>query len=234
MSGHSRWAQIHRQKGVADAKKGAVFTKLGNVITVAAREGGGGSPDSNFKLRLAIDQARAANMPKENIDRAIKRGTGELSGGQLETVLYEGFGPEGVAVVVECLTDNRNRTSSEIKHIFTKYGGSLGAPNSVMWMFEKLGVLRLAKIDENLELELIDKEAKDIKEEEGGVTIFCEPKNLQAIKKLLEDKKIEVEYAAVDLVAKEKRAAAEEKLKDFFAALDENVDVNDYYTNAEV
>lgn len=233
MSGHSRWAQIHRQKGATDAKKGAVFTKLGNALTIAAREGGS-NPEANFKLRLSIDQARAANMPKENIERAIKRGTGELSGGQLETVTYEGFGPEGVAIVIEALTANRNRTSSEIKHILTKYGGTLGSPNSVMWLFARMGVIRLAKITDELELELIDKGAKDIKEEDDGITIFCEPKNLQALKKFLEDKKIVVEYAAVDLIAKEKKAVAEEKLKDFFAALDENMDVKDYYTNAEL
>ena len=136
MSGHSKWAKIHRQKAVTDAKKGTVFTKHANIITIAARAGGG-DPEMNFKLKLAIEKAKQANMPKDNIDRAIARGTGENDDKKIEEVAYEGFGPGGVAFIIECLTDNRNRTSANIKHIFSLYGGSLGSPNSVLWQFEK-------------------------------------------------------------------------------------------------
>src|SRR3989338_6576729 len=122
MSGHSRWAQIHRQKGVADTKRGALFTRMGNAVTIAAKTGGG-NPETNFRLRLAIDQAKAVNMPKDNIERAIKRGTGELAGGKIEEITYEGFGPGGIAVIVTCLTDNRNRTAAAMKHLFAEHGG---------------------------------------------------------------------------------------------------------------
>src|SRR3989344_404513 len=145
MSGHSKWSQIHRQKGAADAKRGAIFTKLGKNISIAARLGGG-DPATNFRLRLAVDQAKAANMPKDNIDRAIKRGTGEIAGGTIETIAYEGFGPEGSAFIIECLTDNRNRTAANIKHYLTKYGGSLGTPGSVSWQFEQKGIVRVKTV----------------------------------------------------------------------------------------
>jgi len=236
MSGHSKWSKIHRQKGVADAKRGAIFTRLGKAVTIAAREGGG-NPESNFKLRLAMDQARAGNMPKENIERAIKRGTGELKGDQIDEIIYEGFGPDGVAIIIEALTDNRNRTSSEIKHILSKNGGSLGAPNSVMWMFKKKGIIRIKSINDDLELELIDAGAADIVEEEGGVTIYCEAHNLQKIKSLLEEKNIEVEFADVNLIAKEKKEIDDKikgKLERLYETLEESEDVSNYYSNAEI
>jgi len=142
MSGHSKWAQIKRQKGATDQKRGNLFTKLAKGITIAARDGGG-DPASNFKLRLAVDQAKQSNMPKDNIERAIKRGAGELEGGQIEEAIYEGFGPSGVAIIIETLTDNKNRTVSNVKHILTKYGGGLGSSNSVLWQFERKGVVRI-------------------------------------------------------------------------------------------
>lgn len=236
MSGHSKWAQIHRQKGATDAKKGALFTKLGNAISVAAKTAGG-NPETNFKLRLAIDQAKAANMPKENIERSIKRGTGELAGRNLEAVTYEGFGPEGTAFIIECLTDNRNRTSSAIKHILTRCGGSLGGPNSVAWLFKQNGIIRLKEIGEELELELIDAGAQDIQREKDLVVIYTSPNDLKKIKEFLEQKGVKIEYAEIEQVAKEKKLVAEdqkEKIEKLFAELDDNEDINNYYTNAQI
>lgn len=235
MSGHNKWSKIHRQKSAADNKRGAVFTKLGNAITVAAKSGGG-DPDSNFKLRLAIDQAKAVSMPKDNIERAIKRGTGELEGGAIEELTYECFAPDGVAFIVEALTDNRNRTGSDVKHIFTKHGGSLGAPGSVAWMFEQKGIIRIAKIDEELELELIDQGVVDIKKDEEGVSLFTEPNDLKKVKDFLELKKIETLYAEVEQIPKELKETDEVlkvKIQKIVEALDENEDVSNYYTNAD-
>lgn len=136
MSGHSHWAGIKHRKGLNDVKRGKVFTKFGKLITIAAREGGG-NPESNLKLKFAIEQARAANMPKENIERAIKRGTGELKGGTLEEIIYEAYGPGGIMMIIKTVTDNKNRTVSEVKSILSDFGGKLGGPGSVMWNFEK-------------------------------------------------------------------------------------------------
>ncbi|NUM25923.1 MAG: YebC/PmpR family DNA-binding transcriptional regulator [Candidatus Buchananbacteria bacterium] len=237
MSGHSKWHQIHRQKGVADAKRGAIFTKLGNNITVAAKLGGG-DPDSNFRLRLAIDQAKAANMPKDNIERAIKRGTGELNDGKkIETVNYEGYGPDATAFIIEALTDNRNRTSSNIKHILNKAGGLLAGPNSVAWMFEQKGVIRIKNLAEDLELPLIDAGAQDIVKEDGGVTIYTDPSSLKKVKELLEQHGVEIDYAETEQVAKDKKAVSEEqkeKIQKLFDDLDNDEDVSNYYTNAEI
>src|SRR3989344_7321992 len=236
MSGNSKWAQIHRQKGAADTKRGALFTKLGNSITIAAKAGGG-DVESNFRLRLVIDQARAANMPKDNIERAIKRGTGELAGEKIEAVTYEGFGPGGTAFIIECLTSNRNRSSATIKHVLTKYGGSLGGPNSVSWLFEQKGIIRVKKLDENLELELIDVGARDIVREPDNVAIYTAPNDLKKVKDFLEKQGVASEYAEVEFVAKEKKAVAEnqkEKIQKFSEELDDSEDVNNYYTNAEI
>ncbi|MDX9893623.1 MAG: YebC/PmpR family DNA-binding transcriptional regulator [Patescibacteria group bacterium] len=237
MSGHSKWAQIHRQKGVADIKRGAVFTKLGKAVTIAAKLGGG-DPESNFRLRLAIDQAKAANMPKDNIERAIKRGTGELDDGKkIEAVTYEGFGPEATAFIIEALTDNRNRTSAAIKHILNKYGGGLGGPNSVSWMFEPRGIIKINKIDETLELELIDRGVEDIVKESDGITLQTQTDNLKKIKDYLENKNITIEYAENELVAKDQKTLnpeQQEKIQKLFEELEDNEDVNNYYTNAQI
>ena len=235
MSGHSKWAQIHRQKGTADTKRGALFTKMGNAITIAAKLGGG-NPETNFRLRLAIDQAKVINMPKDNIDRAIKRGTGELGGGTIESVTYEGFGPGGIAFIIETLTSNRNRTSANIKHTLTKYGGSLGTPNSVRWFFGQKGIIRIEKIDENLELELIDAGAEDIVTDSDGVAVYTQPNDLKKIKDRLEARGIKTEYAEIEWVAKEKKEAAGQKetLEKIFDELETDEDVSNYYTNAEV
>ena len=194
MSGHSKWAQIKRKKGVADVKKGAMFTRLGREIAIAAREGGG-DPDANFALRLAVDKARTSNMPKENIERAIKRGTGELNeGGQLEEVMYEGYGPGAAALLVQVLTDNRNRAASEVRHIFTRGGGNLAAANAVAWMFEKKGVITIegVKNPDDLELELIDAGADDFKADGNVLEVYCAPEHLKALREALEKRKIPI------------------------------------------
>ena len=236
MSGHSKWATTHRQKAVADTKRGFTFTKLGKAITIAAKLGGG-DLSTNFRLRLAIDKAKSASMPKENIERAIKRGTGESADGQIESLAYEGFGPHGVALILECLTDNRNRTASEIKHLFSKSGGSLGSPNSVSWMFNQKGVIRIDKMTDELELELIDAGVSDIVKEDNGVTIYCEMGDLKKIKDWLEEKIIEVSYAQIEWVAKEKKILTDEQqidLENFFSLLEENEDIDNHYSNAEI
>jgi YebC/PmpR family DNA-binding regulatory protein len=235
MSGHSKWATTKRAKAVVDAKRGATFTKLANLIIMNAKKGG--DPVTNFSLRLAIDRARAANMPKDNIERAIKRGTGELAGAAIEELIYEGIGPAQSQFIVRCLTDSRNRAASLIRHIFDKVGGSLSA---VMWNFELKGVImvsasEVAKINfDELELELIDAGASDIINEAEGLTIYSDTANLQAIKKLLEEKAVAVESSEIEYVAKEKRELTEEeqeKIERFIEALDECDDVADYYSN---
>lgn len=237
MSGHSKWATTHRQKELVDAKRGAIFTKFANIITIAARKGG--DPNANPSLRAAIDRARDVSMPKDNIERAIKKGTGELGGAVVEELFYEGILPGGVQVVVKCLTDNKNRSGSTVRHLFTKNGGAFGA---VLWNFSQLGVIRIAieqlaekKIGhEDLELELIDQNILDFKKEEEGITICTEIKDLQTVNDFLEGKGLEIESAEIEYVAKDKVSVSdEEKLKmdKFMEELDDNEDVNDYYTN---
>jgi YebC/PmpR family DNA-binding regulatory protein len=238
MSGHSKWSTIKRQKAAADAKRGAVFTKLGNLITVAAREKGG-NPETNFSLRMAIEKAKAANMPKDNIERAIKRGTGELGGDAIEELIYEGFGPAKSQFIIKCLTDNKNRSAAVVRHIFTKYGGSLGA---VSWNFEQKGVIRIANVElrmsneelDNFELELIDAGAQDILKEEEGITIYTDIKDLQKVKQFLDSKNIKVESAEIEYIAKEDLEVSgedKEKVEKFIEELEELEDVADYYTN---
>lgn len=238
MSGHSKWAQIHRQKSAADAKKGALFTKLGNAITLAAKTGGG-NPETNFKLKLAIDQAKAANMPKDNIERAIKRGTGEIAGGPIEELRYEGFGPGGVALIIDCLTDNRNRTLGEIKHLLSKHGGNLAGPNSVAWQFKNNGVIRITKQSdrdkEEMELDVIESGAKDFEWEDDFLVIYTEPQDLKSVEQNLEKAGYKIDYAENEMIPKEKiKVENHETLEKLYAALDENPDVNNYYTNAEI
>lgn len=237
MSGHSKWATTHRQKEVADAKRGAIFTKLGNIITIAARQGG--DPNANPSLRAAIDRAKAASMPKDNIERAIKKGTGELVGEQVEELFYEGVLPGGVQVVVRCLTDNKNRSGSTVRHSFTKNGGSFSA---VMWNFSQFGVIRVASSEisdkslsnESLELELIDQGIVDFVKEPEGITVYTEVKDLQKIHDFLEAKGLTLEASGLEYVAKEKiklAADSEDKMDKFFEELEDNEDVSEYYTN---
>ena len=197
MAGHSKWAQIKRKKGAADAKRGQLFTKLARAITVAARDGGG-DPDGNPALALAIQKARDASMPKDNIERAIAKGTGADSDADAyEAVVYEGYGPGGVAILVEALTDNRNRTGSEVRHAFTKYGGNLGEPGSVAWTFEKKGeiVVDGSRYSEDDLLPAIDAGAEDVREEEGKLRVICDLHDLTAVREALEGESIEFESA---------------------------------------
>lgn len=237
MSGHSKWATTKHKKAAKDAKRSAVFTKFGNLISIAAR--GGGDPESNFSLRLAIEKAKGANMPKDNIERAIKRGTGELGGDAIVERTYEVFGPSGIAIVVEAATDNQNRTTADIRHALSKHGGSLGAPNSSLWQFDRKGVIRLAEgaeISEDAELELIEAGADDIAQEDGATVIYTQPEAFQKAKEETEKLGLAIDNADVELVAKEPikvEESVKEKLEKLFEALDDLDDVSTFYSNAD-
>ena len=238
MSGHSKWAQIKRQKGAADIKKGAAFTKLANAVTIAAREGGG-DPMMNFKLRLAIEKARGANMPKENIERAIKRGTGELGGAALETVVYEGFGPGQTALAIEALTDNRNRTAQTVKFLLAKYGGSLGSPGSVGWMFSRRGIIHLIKpkeYNEEKELYLIEQGVDDIMDEDSELVIFCAPEKTVELKEKLAKNNWNILSGDIEFWPNAPMPFPEgsdgEKMSNLITALEDDEDVQNVATSA--
>ncbi|MEK7648767.1 MAG: YebC/PmpR family DNA-binding transcriptional regulator [Patescibacteria group bacterium] len=234
MSGHSKWATTKRAKAVVDAKRATVFTRLANAITLAAREKGG-DPTTNFSLRLAIEKARGSNMPKENIERAIKRGTGEGGGVQPEEIIYEGYGPGGVAILVHTLTDNRNRTVSEIKHIFSSNGGNLGSANSVGWMFEKQGVLGISQLPtEEQELALIECGVNDIQKNGDEVTLITSPQDLQKARACVEQFGIPLVFAEFDYRATTTASLCQtdkERLEVLCNELDGLDDVTDYYSN---
>jgi YebC/PmpR family DNA-binding regulatory protein len=190
MSGHSKWAQIKRQKGVADARRGQLFTKLAREIIVAVRQGGA-NLDGNFQLRLAVQKARDNNMPSDNIERAIKRGSGETGAAALTEVQFEGYGPSGIAVLVEALTDNRNRTVQDVRRLFTRHGGNLGESGCVSWLFESRGVITVesnAADAEEIVLRAIDAGAEDVKTENGYVEIYTQPQDLEKVRKVIEEK----------------------------------------------
>jgi YebC/PmpR family DNA-binding regulatory protein len=199
MSGHSKWSTIKRKKGAADARRGQLFTRLAREISIAARQGGG-DPDTNFRLRLAIDRARANNMPKDNIERAIQKGTGEGKdgGAQIEEVMYEGYAPHGVAMLIECVTDNRNRAVAEIRHTLTRFGGSMGETGSVSWQFTRMAYFSfpLADYDEDRIFELaVEGGADDVTFDDGVVEIIGEVENFKAINDELETANIEADEA---------------------------------------
>lgn len=197
MSGHSKWASIKHQKGVADARRGQLFTKLTREIIVVVREGGN-NPESNFRLRLAIQKARDSNMPTDNIERAIKRGSGELGGAILVELVLEGYGPSGIAIMVEALTDNRNRTVQEVRNAFTKSGGSLGENGCVSWIFDAKGLItvKTGSLDaDELALSAIDAGADDVKVEGDYVEIYTQPEDMLAVRATLEEKKIPIDSA---------------------------------------
>jgi len=188
MSGHSKWSQIKRQKGVADIKRGTIFSRLGNAITLAAKRGGG-NPTANFTLRMAIEKARTANMPKENIERAVKRGAGELGGAQIEEVIYEGIGPSGIGIIIEVATDNKNHASATIKNTLSQYGGKLASSGAVTYQFQRMGKLVIdpaGKSAEEIELNIIDAGAQDFEEEGELVVCYTRPAELEKVKKMLE------------------------------------------------
>ncbi len=204
MSGHSKWSSIKHQKGVADARRGQLFTKLTREIIVAVREGGS-NPESNFRLRLAVQKARDSNMPLDNIERAIKRGSGELEGVTLVEMTLEGYGPSGAAILVQALTDNRNRTLQDIRNIFSRGGGNLGESGTVTWLFDSKGLIRVETGDldtEELALQAIDAGADDVNVESDCVEIFTKPEELESVRASLEQKEIPVASAELALIPK--------------------------------
>jgi len=235
MSGHSRWSNIKHKKAKQDKKRAKIFSKLTRKITVAAREGGG-DPDKNPDLRSAIEKARDADMPKDNIERAIKKGTGELEGGELEELLLGLYGPGGIAILIEAITDNKNRTLNEIKQILKENDAKLAETDSVRWQFEKKGVIVVQADEEDkeeLELKIIDSGADDLKRNEK-IEVYTKLKDLSEVKKNLEQQEIKIEDTSVDWVAKEESEVDEEKEKELeklFEELDENDAVQDIYSN---
>ena len=239
MSGHSKWSKIKHQKGVDDVKRGNLFTKLTREIIIAAKEGGG-SADTNFRLRLAVQKARDSNMPLDNIDRAIKKGTGELAGGSLIEMTLEGYGPSGMAVLVSALSDNRNRTVQEVRSTFTRHGGSMGESGCVSWIFESRGVINIKaeNVDaDELALTAIDLGAEDVQVESGIVEVYTRPEALEKVRAALEAKNIAIESSELQMVPKtlvkldEKAATQALKLLDKMEEID---DVQNVYSNADI
>ena len=240
MSGHSKWHTIKHKKGALDAKRGKIFTKLIKEITVAARTGGSGDPDSNARLRKAITDAKAQNMPNDTIDRAIKRGTGELEGAQYDEVLYEGYGPNGVAVMVEAMTDNRNRTVAEIRHIFSKNGGNMGESGSVGWMFDKKGYIvvdKAAKGEDELFEIAIEAGADDMQDDGDVFEIFTAPDAFEGVLDAVKKAGIEPQAAEVSMIPqnyiKLEGVEAKQMMK-LYDSLDDNDDVQKVYANFDI
>ena len=237
MSGHSKWSTIKHKKAVQDAKRANVFTKLGNMISVVAREGGG-DLEVNFKLKMVVDKARAVNMPKDNIERAIKRGTGELKdGAQIEEIFYEAYGPGQVAMIIRTATDNTNRTVGDVKHILTKSGGKMVSKGSVGFLFKKVGEISV-KIENNdideIEMQAIDAGADDMQREEDALFIYTKPDELQKVKENLEKSGLQINDAELSFVPVQKATPTEEEKKRYemlLEKLDENDDVVDVYDN---
>jgi YebC/PmpR family DNA-binding regulatory protein len=238
MSGHSKWSQIKRQKGTNDAKRGQLFTRLGREIAVAAREGGG-DVDANFRLRLVVQRARESNMPLDNVERAIKRGIGGGDSGALDEITYEGYGPGGAALLVQVMTDNRNRTVGEVRNVLTKGGGNLGETGSVSWQFQDRGIISVAIRDgnaEDLELAAIDAGAVDVSSDGETLEVLTEPENLEAVRKALDASKADIVNAERGLVPSttitldSRHAATMLRLIDKLEELD---DVQRVYSNVD-
>jgi len=238
MSGHSKWATIKHKKAATDAKRGTLFTKLIKEITVAARSGG--NPDTNPRLRVAIERGKEASMPADNIDRAVKKGTGELEGVSYEDITLEGYGPGGVAFYVEGVSDNKNRTTSEVRTIFTKKGGNMAGAGSVSWMFEKKGYIVISKktIDEDKLMGIVlDAGAEDMVVEEENYAVKTSPTDFYKVKKSLEDNSIKIESAEITLLPKSTvRVVGEDakKVLDLVSALEEHEDVQNVYANFDI
>ncbi len=239
MAGHSKWANIKHRKAAQDKKRGKIWTKLIREVTVAARTGGG-DPEANPRLRLAVDKALAANMPKDTIERAIKRGAGGAEGENYEELRYEGYGPGGSAVIVDCMTDNRNRTASEVRHAFTKAGGNLGTDGSVAYMFSKTGILSYAPgVDEDTVMEAaLEAGAEDvITNDDGSIDVITAPEDFQKVKDAMVAAGLEPEAAEITFEASTKaeldRETAEKLLR-LVDALEDLDDVQNVYTNAEI
>ena len=239
MSGHSKWHSIKHQKGVADARRGQLFTKLTREIIVAAREGGG-NPEMNVRLRLAVQKARDSNMPMDNIDRAIKKGTGELEGGSLTEIILEGYGPSGAAILINALSDNRNRTIQEVRSAFTRHGSSLGENGCVAWLFDPKGVITIKSenIDaDELALAAIDAGAEDVKVENGYVEAYTVPEEMEKVRESLENNEVAIESSELLMIPKtmvqldEKAAMQTLKLMERLEDID---DVQNVFSNADI
>lgn len=238
MSGHSKWATIRRKKGALDAKRGKIFTRLIREITIAARQAGG-DPEGNPRLRLAIDNAKAANMPADNIERAIKKATGELEGSQITELTYEGYGPGGIAVLIEAATDNKNRTVAEVRHLFGKNGGNMGETGSVAWMFERKGLITVKREnkseDEMMEI-ILEAGADDLATEEDFFEVTTSLENFEPVRKTLVDKKLTVDNASLQWVAKNLipvKGEEAEKVMKLIEGIEESDDVQNVFTNAD-
>jgi YebC/PmpR family DNA-binding regulatory protein len=243
MSGHSRWHGVKHRKAAVDARRGKIFTKHAKLIEIAAREGGGGDPDTNTKLRQAIETAKAENVPNANIDRAIKKGIGELKGAaQTEEVLYEAFGPAGTAYLIECLTENRNRTSQSVKHLLHKNEGRLAQSGAVTWMFEHKGVV-VVKVDQagmrdELELQLIDAGAEDIDLSGSTLSVTTDRASWSPMRDVLKNAGLEILEAGLKYVPRQtvpiEDVATAQRILKFMSALEEDEDVSEVHTNAEI
>ncbi|MBW1804836.1 MAG: YebC/PmpR family DNA-binding transcriptional regulator [Deltaproteobacteria bacterium] len=239
MSGHSKWSSIKHKKGAADAKRGKIFTKLIKEITVAARLGGG-DPDGNPRLRTAILAGKSENMPKDNIERAIKKGTGELEGVSYDEANYEGYGPGGIAMLLECLTDNKNRTVADIKHIFDRHGGKLGEPGCVSFLFDKKGIIVFErdKVDEEALLDTaLEAGADDVKEDETEFEVITDPSDFETVKKAFDESGLTYNLAELSMVPqntiKLEGKKAEQMLK-MMEAFEDNDDVSNVYANFDI
>ena len=240
MSGHSKWANIKHKKGKADALRGKITTKISREITIAVRMGGA-DPTGNMKLKLALSTAKANNIPKDNIQRAIQKGAGALEGQSFEEITYEGYGPEGVAMMVSCLTDNRNRTAADVRHVFSKYGGNLGATGCVGYMFQQKGVFAVSKEtgveEDDLMMVALEAGAEDIKNEEEGFEIVTTPDTFDDVEKALADAGIEVEMAEITMIPDtmaELSAEDAERVQKMLDVLEDLDDVQDVYHNADL
>ncbi len=239
MSGHSKWSTIKHKKGAADAKRGKIFTKLIKEITVAARMGGG-DPEGNPRLRTAIAAARAENMPKENIERGIKKGSGELEGVSYEEASYDGYGPGGAAVLVDCLTDNKNRSVADIKHIFERHGGNLGEPGCVTWIFEQRGliVFEKDKVDEEQLIDLaLEAGAEDVKEEETEFEVVTAPSDFETVKKAIDDAGFPYTLAEVTKIPKNTvkiEGKKAQQMMNLMQAIEDHDDVSHVYSNFDI
>ncbi len=238
MSGHNKWSKIKRQKGANDLKKGKIFSKLSKMITIAAK--GGGDIEMNPTLKLAVDSAKQVNMPSDNIKKAIKKGTGELEGGSIEEVLFEAYGPDGVAMIIEGTTDNNNRTVAEIKHILSVHGGRLGESGSVRWMFEHFGYLEFSKKDnlniEDLEISAIDAGAIDVADLDSMIVIYVKPDELYSAKDKIHKEGFTATGFGFEWIPENKMKTDDNlnsKIEKLFEALDDHEDVNEVYSNIE-
>lgn len=240
MSGHSKWANIKHRKGRQDAIRGKIFTRIAKEITIASREGGG-DPDGNPRLRLAMLNARAANMPNDNVMKAIKKGTGEIAGAQIEEYTYEGYGPGGVAVILEVATDNKNRTFPEIRSLFAKLGGNIGETNSVAWSFDRKGVVTIktnGKTEDDLMEAVLDSGADDMEYDEESTRIICAMENYGSLNKYFQDNNFEIEESKLEYIPQNTSKITDlelaKKFMKFNDAFEDHDDVQNIFTNVEI